>query len=123
MIKSIKLIRMLKPVDIKDLLMVKGILEIVKTDNSIINLDVIENIDYLFPEGEYILQLEQSPKFNRRLWEFKLIPGRSEIKFHRGNKSNHSKGCPLLTDAGLRTLHKELVASKRYLINVINIKL
>ena len=45
------------------------------------------------PAGTYPLLLEYSPKFGRKLWEAKEIPGRSECKFHAANFWKELNGC------------------------------
>lgn len=48
------------------------------------------------PEGVYRMVPEYSPAFRRELWELKGVPGRSEIKIHRGNTPADSRGCILV---------------------------
>ena len=88
---------------------------------KIITLHVKENILYLAAEGKYLLRYEQSPKFKRELWEFYGTGLRREIKFHFGTRAEHSRGCPLLGDSDLTTLHNTLDNSKVYEIKIINI--
>jgi hypothetical protein len=45
------------------------------------------------PPGEYDVVLEYSPKFGRKLWEIKNVPGRSECKFHSAIFWYHLQGC------------------------------
>lgn len=45
------------------------------------------------PAGEYKCVYEWSPKFGRKLWEFKDVPGCTEIKFHSLNYNIESDGC------------------------------
>lgn len=45
------------------------------------------------PAGLYRLVLEFSPRFNRKLWELKDVPGRSEAKIHPANRAAELEGC------------------------------
>lgn len=53
----------------------------------------IENLALLFPDGNYDLVFEHSPKFGRMLWEIYGVPGRSECKFHVANYPEQLEGC------------------------------
>ena len=59
--------------------------------------DTLENADYLIPALIYKVQVTQSPKFKRPLPILVQVPGRSGIRFHRGTKPAHSKGCILVS--------------------------
>lgn len=118
---SITLIRDEATIDMFDQDLVKSELLVTFTVNNqfrMYNIKVIENRNYLFPVGVYKLQYEYSPKFKKKLWEFKDIPQRSEIKFHQGSKSSHSKGCPLLTVQDLARLNLVLKDMKEAFIHV-----
>lgn len=78
----------------------------------------LENKYELFNEGDYTLRLEYSPKFSTNLWEFKDIPGRTEIKFHRGTSVTNTKGCVLLRSEDLNHLHTALDNHNTYKIQV-----
>jgi hypothetical protein len=82
-------------------------------------LKTLENEDYLLDCGFYKLRYEYSPKFKRELWEFKETEPRTEIKFHRGTHSKHSKGCILLGDNELEYLHNTLDSSKIHEIEIL----
>ena len=58
--------------------------------------DTIENTDYLIPALIYGIGVTQSPKFKRLLPIVRQVPGRTGIRFHRGTRSEHSKGCILV---------------------------
>ncbi|WP_172918272.1 DUF5675 family protein [Capnocytophaga canis] len=45
------------------------------------------------PAGVYRCVFEFSPKFNRKLWELKGVPNRSECKFHPANYWHQLEGC------------------------------
>lgn len=45
------------------------------------------------PSGVYPIVLEWSPKFQKRLWELKKVPNRSECKFHAANFWFQLNGC------------------------------
>lgn len=81
-------------------------------------LKTLENKKYTFPNGHYFIELQYSPKFARNLWEFTDIENRTEIKFHQGTHSSHSKGCILLENKSLYLLHDILKNSKIQTIHV-----
>ena len=58
----------------------------------------LENADYLIPALIYRVQVTQSPRFRRLLPVLTQVPGRSGIRFHRGSRPEHSKGCILISD-------------------------
>ncbi len=58
--------------------------------------DTIENADYLIPALIYGIGVTQSPKFKRLLPVVRQVPGRTGIRFHRGTRPEHSKGCILV---------------------------
>ena len=57
----------------------------------------LENADYLVPTLTYKLQVTHSPRFKRLLPVLCQVPNRSGIRFHRGTKPEHSKGCILVS--------------------------
>lgn len=57
----------------------------------------LENADYLVPALTYKLQVTHSPRFKRLLPVLCQVPNRSGIRFHRGTKPEHSKGCILVS--------------------------
>ena len=61
--------------------------------------DTLENADHLVPALIYKVQVSKSPKFQRLLPLLEQVPGRSGIRFHRGTKPEHSKGCILVSPA------------------------
>jgi hypothetical protein len=48
------------------------------------------------PRGRYKLEMQYSSRFKRELPEFLDVPGFSEVKFHGGNTSEDTEGCPLV---------------------------
>ena len=66
--------------------------------------DTLENADYLIPALVYKVQVTQSPRFKRLLPILIQVPGRSGIRFHRGTKPEHSKGCILVSPHCEQTL-------------------
>ena len=66
--------------------------------------DTLENADYLIPALVYKVQVTQSPKFRRLLPCLVQVPGRSGIRFHRGSRPEHSKGCILVSPHCEQTL-------------------
>ena len=59
--------------------------------------DTLENADYLVPALTYRVDVTISPRFKRPLPILLQVPGRTGIRFHRGSRPEHSKGCILLT--------------------------
>ena len=59
--------------------------------------DTLENADYLIPALIYGIGVTQSPKFKRLLPVVRQVPGRTGIRFHRGTRPEHSKGCILIS--------------------------
>ena len=59
----------------------------------------MENDDYIIPCGTYPLRVTWSPKFKRMLPLVLNVKGRSGIRFHRGTKPEHSRGCILVSAA------------------------
>ena len=58
--------------------------------------DTLENADYIIPALIYGIGVTQSPKFKRLLPIVRQVPGRTGIRFHRGTRPEHSKGCILV---------------------------
>ena len=59
----------------------------------------LENAEYIIPAGTYPIVVTWSPKFKRMLPIVLNVPGRSGIRVHRGTKSEHSRGCILVSAA------------------------
>ena len=59
----------------------------------------LENAEYIIPCGTYPVRVTFSPKFKRMLPIVLNVPGRSGIRFHRGTKPEHSRGCILVSAA------------------------
>ena len=59
----------------------------------------LENADYIIPAGTYPIAVTWSPKFKRMMPIVLNVPGRSGIRFHRGTKPEHSRGCILVSAA------------------------
>ena len=66
----------------------------------------MENDDYIIPVGTYPIAVTWSPKFKRMLPLVLNVKGRSGIRFHRGTKPEHSRGCILVSAA----MEQELTA-------------
>ncbi len=66
-------------------------------DQELFLCNTLENADYIIPTGTYPLVVTQSPKFKRLLPIVRQVPGRSGIRFHRGTRPEHSKGCILIS--------------------------
>ena len=59
--------------------------------------DTLENTDCLVPALCYKIAVTHSPRFKRLLPVLQQVPNRSGIRFHRGTKPEHSKGCILVS--------------------------
>ena len=70
------------------------------------DIATLENADYVIPVGIYEVRVTYSPRFKRMLPMVMQVPGRSGIRFHRGTKPEHSKGCILVSAA----MEQELTA-------------
>ena len=70
------------------------------------DIATLENADYIIPDGTYPVSVTFSPRFKRMLPLIGNVPGRSGIRFHRGTKPEHSKGCILVSAA----MEQELTA-------------
>ena len=66
--------------------------------------DTLENLDFLVPALIYRIAVTQSPKFQRLLPILCQVPGRTGIRFHRGSRPEHSKGCILVSVANEQKL-------------------
>ena len=75
--------------------------------------DTLENADHLVPALIYKVQVSKSPKFQRLLPVLEQVPGRSGIRFHRGTKPEHSKGCILVSPAYEQELTARFLAEQR----------
>ena len=64
----------------------------------------LENKKYLIAPGIYPLRLTYSPRFDRYLPEVCDVPNRSGLRFHRGTKPEHSRGCILLSAGNLNRI-------------------
>ena len=73
---------------------VRGIMRVNGRD-----IATLENADYIIPVGTYPVSVTFSPRFKRMLPLIGNVPGRSGIRFHRGTKPEHSKGCVLVSAA------------------------
>ena len=70
----------------------------------------IENDDYIIPAETYPIAVTWSPKFKRMLPIVLNVPGRSGIRFHRGTKPEHSRGCILVSAANEQELTAKWLA-------------
>lgn len=73
----------------------------------------LENADYLIPALIYPISVSMSPRFKRPLPLVENVPGRTGIRFHRGTRPEHSKGCILLSEADEKHLTDILLQAKR----------
>ena len=70
----------------------------------------LENEDYIIPAGTYPIVVTWSPKFKRMMPIVLNVPGRSGIRFHRGTKPEHSRGCILVSAASEQELTAKWLA-------------
>ena len=70
----------------------------------------LENADYIIPVGIYAISVTWSPRFKRMLPLVEQVPGRSGIRFHRGTKPEHSKGCILVSAANEQQITAQWLA-------------
>ena len=70
----------------------------------------LENDDYIIPCGTYPVRVTWSPKFKRMLPLVLNVKGRSGIRFHRGTKPEHSRGCILVSAANEQELTAKWLA-------------
>ena len=75
--------------------------------------DTLENADHLVPALIYKVAVTMSPKFKRLLPVLEQVPGRTGIRFHRGTKPEHSKGCILVSPAYEQELTARFLAEQR----------
>ena len=59
--------------------------------------DTLERVGYQILPLCYPVKVTRSPKFKRLLPLVSNVPQRSGIRFHRGNRPEHSTGCILLS--------------------------
>lgn len=76
----------------------------------------LENLQKRIPKGVYSLSLTYSPKFKRNLPLISVVPHRSGIRIHSGNRSSDSQGCVLV---GLRDDYYTLKDSRLTLASLI----
>ena len=74
--------------------------------------DTLENADYLVPALCYKVAVTKSPKFQRLLPVLQQVPNRSGIRFHRGTRPEHSKGCILISFADEQKLTARWLAEQ-----------
>ena len=67
--------------------------------------DTLENADFLIPAGTYPLRLTWSPRFKKMLPLIDEVPDRTGIRFHRGSRPEHSKGCILVNFEALQNIN------------------
>lgn len=74
--------------------------------------DTLENTDYLVPALCYKVAVTKSPRFGRLLPVLQQVPNRSGIRFHRGSRPEHSKGCILISPANEQSLTARWLAEQ-----------
>ena len=74
--------------------------------------DTLENANYIIPALIYGIGVTQSPKFKRLLPIVRQVPGRSGIRFHRGTRPEHSKGCILISGSDEQSLTARWLAEQ-----------
>lgn len=74
--------------------------------------ETIENADYMIPALVYRVQVTRLPKFKRLLPEVVPVPQRIGIRFHRGTRPEHSKGCILISASDEQSLTARWLAEQ-----------
>ena len=74
--------------------------------------DTIENADHLIPALIYGIGVTMSPRFKRLLPIVRQVPGRTGIRFHRGSRPEHSKGCILISGSDEQKLTARWLAEQ-----------
>ena len=74
------------------------------------DIATLENADYILPVGTYSVSVTFSPRFKRMLPLIGSVPGRSGIRFHRGTRPEHSKGCVLVSAVNEQQITAEWLA-------------
>jgi hypothetical protein len=74
------------------------------------DIATLENADYIIPVGTYPVSVTFSPRFKRMLPLIGDVPGRSGIRFHRGTRPEHSKGCVLVSAVNEQQITAEWLA-------------
>jgi len=74
------------------------------------DIATLENADYIIPVGTYPVSVTFSPRFKRMLPLIGNVPGRSGIRFHRGTRPEHSKGCVLVSAVNEQQITAEWLA-------------
>ena len=87
--------------------------------------NTLERVGYQIPALCYHLAVTQSPKFRRLLPIVQNVPQRSGIRFHRGTKPQHSKGCVLIPadkELELTNLLKQAQTHEEIILEVIDFR-
>lgn len=74
--------------------------------------DTMENADYLIPALIFGIGVTMSPRFKRLLPIVRQVPGRTGIRFHRGTRPEHSKGCILISGSDEQKLTARWLAEQ-----------
>ena len=74
--------------------------------------DTMENADYIIPALIYGVGVTMSPRFKRLLPIVRQVPGRTGIRFHRGSRPEHSKGCILISGSDEQSLTARWLAEQ-----------
>ena len=74
--------------------------------------DTMENAEHLIPALIYGIGVTMSPKFRRLLPVVRQVPGRTGIRFHRGTRPEHSKGCILISGSDEQRLTARWLAEQ-----------
>ena len=89
--------------------------------------ETLEHADYLVLPLIYKIEVTQSPRFKRLLPILLQVPGRTGIRWHRGTKPQHSKGCILVSEADEKRITalwlKEQRAKEETRLEITNIEI
>ena len=76
-------------------------------------ITTLENVDYVIPDGTYLVSVTYSPRFQKNLPLSDKVPGRSGIRIHTGTIPEHSKGCVLVSARDKEKIIEYLTKNKQ----------
>ena len=74
--------------------------------------DTMENADDLIPALVYEVGVTRSSVYKRLLPVVRQVPGRDDIRVHRGARPEHSRGCILVSGADEQSLTARWLAEQ-----------
>ena len=76
-------------------------------------ITTLENVDYVIPDGTYLVSVTYWPRFQKNLALIDKVPGRSGIRIHTGTIPEHSKGCVLVSARDKEKIIEYLTKNKQ----------